>query len=274
MSISASNTVTVTLRLPVTLIRPRQEDLPDLSASGLEVSVNENGMQIHVPADNTLQVGDRRTVNFSLPIYESKPDGSKSIFLVWHVRLVAATNQEHNMFMANFGWELVTDSRDRLVLQSPSTVFYVPGLTPLLDSKLSFPSYFSADHVGAINPLFTFHHTHPPALARAADSADYDLGDAPRGTKRRRASPPFTVWPLSPGGMRAEIQTEHTGTPNLNWFFYLAVHIETPLEPNEVRAGKFRFTLYHDEARARPAEVINVYYRAAGARTRKSGASP
>ena len=102
VSISASNTVTVPLRLPVTLIRPRQEDLPDLSASGLEVSVNENGMQIHVPADNTLQVGDRRTVAFSLPIYESKPDGSKSIFLVWHVRLVAATNQEHNYVHGQF----------------------------------------------------------------------------------------------------------------------------------------------------------------------------
>ena len=263
VSISASNTVTVPLRLPVTLIRPRQEDLPDLSASGLEVSVNENGMQIHVPADNTLQVGDRRTVAFSLPIYESKPDGSKSIFLVWHVRLVAATNQEHNFFMANFGWELATDSRDRLVLQSPSTVFYVPGLTPLLDSKLSFPSYFSADHVGAINPLFTFHHTirrrWPGPLIQLTMTSETPAWD-------QAAAGVTAIYslPLSPGGMRAEIQTEHTGTPNLNWFFYLAVHIETPLEPNEVRAGKFRFTLYHDEARARPAEVINVYYRAAG----------
>ena len=88
VSISASNTVTVTLNRQVSLIRPRQEDLPDLSASGLEVSVNENGMEVHIPADNTLKFGERRTIAFSLLIYESKPDGSKSPYLFWNVRLV------------------------------------------------------------------------------------------------------------------------------------------------------------------------------------------
>ena len=264
VSISASNTVTVTLRLPVTLIRPRQEDLPDLGASGLEVSVNENGMQIHVPADNTLQVGDRRTVNFSMPIYESKPDGSKSIFLVWHVRLVAATNQEHNFFMANFGWKFPSDSRDRLVLQSPSIVFYVPGLMSLLDSKLSFPPYYKDHHAGSNNPLVVFNN----ALVRwpgrmIQESATLTMTSEipiwPRGGNTKIHS-----LPLSPGGMRAEFWNELRPNNVTRWF-QLRVNILTPLAADEVRAGKFRFTVYHDEARTRPAEVINVYYLAGGA---------
>ena len=262
VSLSASNTVT--LRLPVTLIRPRQEDLPDLGASGLEVSINENGMQIHVPADNTLQVGDRRTVNFSMPIYESKPDGSKSIFLVWHVRLVAATNQEHNMFMANFGWSSPSASQNYLALQPPSDAFFLPGFVSLLDSKQSFPPYYNDSDAGNNNPLVVFNN----ALVRwpgrmIQESATLTITSAIPIWRPGGNTDTYSM-PLSPGGMRAEFLTEIPFGDADRWFRF-RVNILTPLAADEVRAGKFRFTVYHDEARTRPAEVINVYYLAGGA---------
>ena len=254
VSLSASNT-TVTLRL----LRPRQEDLPDLGASGLEVSINENGMQIHVPADNTLQVGDRRTVNFSMPIYESKPDGSKSIFLVWHVRLVAATNQEHNMFMANFGGD-----SNRLVLQPPSSAFFFPGLVSPLDLKLSIPMLYDHNYFEGIDYFLV---TFDDDLARwpgrmiqenATLTMTSEVPEWPQGGAANNYN-----FPLSPGGIRAELRLQHQfGNTQ---YIDLSVNILTPLAADEVRAGKFRFTMYHDEARTRPAEVINVYYLAGGA---------
>ena len=262
VSLSASNT-TVTLRL----LRPRQEDLPDLGASGLEVSINENGMQIHVPADNTLQVGDRRTVNFSMPIYESKTDGSKSIFLVWHVRLVAATNQEHNIFMANFDGD-----SNRLVLQPPSSAFFFPGLVSPLDLKLSIPMLYDHNYFEGIDYFLV---SFDDDLARwpgrmiqenATLTMTSEVPEWPQGGAANNYN-----FPLSPGGIRAELQLQHQfGNTQ---YIDLSVNILTPLAADEVRAGKFRFTMYHDEARTRPAEVINVYYLA-GARTLMSGVPP
>ena len=107
----AAAPVTATVHSPVTLdiVLPTEEDLPDFSATGLDIGIIEDGMWIFIPGNNRLKFGERRTLAFNIPIYEQqscaqlgrqetlhclRDRAPKKIRFFWDVRFVVGHGRE------------------------------------------------------------------------------------------------------------------------------------------------------------------------------------